>query len=352
MSARDSKLVATDESEEEDEKTSDEDTIPCWITYSLPLKCLLVPLVFVIAAIVLKISEGWSFLVSFYVCMQIITTIGYGDITVNNPWSMVFMTFLVLLIVFFVASLVNDLGNYVSDKEASVVRAGLTDLISKEDGGNSQGACKKYHLTGLAVAFFLFIAFAAFGTIFYATYEDCSCSFGITQEDDYPTCVDKANGTDWNGKVHGNNCASAGQSKSFLKAFYMSIITMTTVGYGDYFPVTRLGRGLAIAWMFLGVLATGNLVTAVATTQNAYIKSVQRAKKNSYKKLTEIAGADTATDTASLSRADFLEYMLFKDGLVSQEHIDHIDAVFASLKPVNNRVTIESVEEQLAQDEE
>ncbi len=41
---------------------------------------------------------------------------------------------------------------------------------------------------------------------------------------------------------------------SFFDAFYWSAITLMTVGYGDFYPITAIGKGVAIISSFLGVM--------------------------------------------------------------------------------------------------
>merc|ERR1719277_2805665 len=93
-----------------------------------------------------------------------------------------------------------------------------------------------------------FVGAILIGTVFFATYEDCSCSYGITLQDGctdgtYTECV-----------------ASNGYTKSWLEACYFSIITLTTVGFGDFTPVTPLGRMLGICWMLIGVVLAANWI--------------------------------------------------------------------------------------------
>ena len=98
-------------------------------------------------------------------------------------------------------------------------------------------------------SFFMFVVLLLIGAAFYAWYEPCACSYGVTRvagcEDD--RCVE-----------------TGGLIKTPLDACAMSVETLTTVGFGNLSPQTRLGRAFAIVWMFAGSVACGIFVNEFA----------------------------------------------------------------------------------------
>lgn len=50
-----------------------------------------------------------------------------------------------------------------------------------------------------------------------------------------------------------------------IDALWWSVVTATTVGYGDLAPVTPLGRGIAVALMIVGIGTIGMITGSIAT---------------------------------------------------------------------------------------
>lgn len=59
--------------------------------------------------------------------------------------------------------------------------------------------------------------------------------------------------------------ARAATIKNFGDALWWAIVTVTTVGYGDKFPVSAGGRGVAVVLMLVGIGLLGVLTAAVAS---------------------------------------------------------------------------------------
>jgi voltage-gated potassium channel len=54
--------------------------------------------------------------------------------------------------------------------------------------------------------------------------------------------------------------------KTYHEAVWWAFVTITTVGYGDYYPVTGVGQSMVIILMFFGLGIIGVLSSYLATT--------------------------------------------------------------------------------------
>lgn len=69
--------------------------------------------------------------------------------------------------------------------------------------------------------------------------------------------------------------------KSFLDAFYFTVVTASTVGYGDIYPKSELGRVASLCLIFLGVVSFSCITALLASkisgssSEIAELKSMQ-----------------------------------------------------------------------------
>lgn len=63
---------------------------------------------------------------------------------------------------------------------------------------------------------------------------------------------------------------------TFGDALWWSITTITTVGYGDRFPVTFAGRSIAAVMMLLGIALIGIVTASIASWAVTFLARVQR----------------------------------------------------------------------------
>ena len=73
---------------------------------------------------------------------------------------------------------------------------------------------------------------------------------------------------------------------SIAAGLWWALITMTTVGYGDIYPKTELGKTLGVMCSFSGVIATALPIAVISTNYNniyraAKVKQRLKEKKSS-----------------------------------------------------------------------
>jgi hypothetical protein len=184
-----------------------------------------------------------------------VTTIGYGDFTVTSDRMKLFCTFYVLLQMVFGAYAFNHIFSWVQNRTLKVTRSKLKRLSStqlqvaignqvpevpSECCSGAQNPAVDY--AEFAAATLWGLLAIAFGTVFYATQEACTCSYGVShrgsscKDDTYEQCIE-----------------TGGYQKNWITAFYMSVITLTTVGFGDHSPRSLTGRCVGSLWMLIGV---------------------------------------------------------------------------------------------------
>ncbi len=59
--------------------------------------------------------------------------------------------------------------------------------------------------------------------------------------------------------------AHGGNIHNFAEGLWWAVVTVTTVGYGDHYPVTALGQGVATVLMLVGIGLIGVLTATVAS---------------------------------------------------------------------------------------
>lgn len=260
--------------------------------------------------------EGWTLLTSCYVFVQIVTTIGYGDITVAEPRMKLFMAFYVIICILLVAGFFSDCVNQVLAHESETFQKHLKKAGDKADGldetaaqvfdaKNKLQSHRALLISGLSFAFFV-----AAGTMFYATQESCSCSYGATHIEGCMVAKCEQTG---------------GAIKGWIDSFYMAVITLTTVGFGDHSPKSISGRIFGCFWMALGVGAFANFV---AEFGKVFLQVQRKNRMMSSKEVFNIIDVD---GSGALAKSEFREFALLKWGLVEPEQFQAIDSLFKQM---------------------
>jgi len=65
---------------------------------------------------------------------------------------------------------------------------------------------------------------------------------------------------------------------SLLDSLYFSVITLTTIGYGDYAPASTAGKIFTIVYVFVGLGFLFSFVTMVAQRSRVWAKMEEEAE--------------------------------------------------------------------------
>jgi len=263
--------------------------------------------------------EGWNFLTAMYVIVQIITTIGFGDVTVTT-WSMqLFMSVYVILLLIIVADFLNIMIGVILEQRLANFQAQL-QRMQQVQGQSSWEARRQRQFGDLIAGSTMFVVSIAAGMLFYGLVERCTCSYGVTREDsEKDTCRDES---------HDSCIETGGFQHTWVSAFYMSVITITTVGFGDFTPKSALGRAFALFWMPVGVAATGSFIRAVSGT----------LYQSPHDQLEGLEGIDEKifqeidrNGDGHLTKAEYTRYILLKHGFLPREVLHEIDETYDAM---------------------
>ena len=260
--------------------------------------------------------NGIKFVSALYHIVQVVTTVGYGNSNILTDTGKIFMSFYVLIGIGVIAQLITFIGD------------AADAAVQKSSAAQIEAAAKQIQDTGLEKASenvtrplvskelnCLFkslvpvtIALLA-GTLFFRFYESCACRFGKSA---IKGCEEERCGE------------TGGDIKTLVDAFYMSCITLTTVGYGDFVTGTPLGYIFSIFWMLYGVLSVGKATAGLSD----YMDHVEDQKKKMT--LEDWQAADT-DGNGTLSKEEFVKFILVQEGFISLDTYGTIENQFDTI---------------------
>merc|ERR1712232_148388 len=137
-------------------------------------------------------------------------------------------------------------------------------------------------------------------------------------------------------------CIFPGENKTIFEAFYMSLITLTTVGLGAVTPLTEDGMIFCAFFMIIGSALTVNVIgkfcefVAMMSEYERFSPEVKKGAVNDLKGVIKQCG-DKVTEM------DFFRFIIRYQDLMTEERIDSIRAVFARLNPQGGVVDFQTI---------
>lgn len=255
-----------------------------------------------------------------YFMAQVITTVGYGDITPAKIRGQVFVGLYVLGALFIIAMLISDLTKLLISKaqayrEQRALAASIAEDAANKDVPKSVLSLIAPPKPSLAP---LLTALAVFGVL-----DLCWIMFF---------------------SLH------PGEGKTTFQALYMSVITLSSVGFGYFTPVTEEGMIFGAFWMLFGWCSLVNVIsqfTMLMVQLNDYERFCPKeGSQEALEALKEITG-----DKNQVTEADFLKFCLLQMKRVEKKDIDGALEAFDNLKPQNRTVSLASIEDSMKQGE-
>ncbi len=272
----------------------------------------------VVGSVVYRHIEGINYLEGLYLSVITFTTVGYGDLTPKDDRGRVFTCFFIALALMGVAQLVDIVFDYLVQQRKLMEKQAIfaswfhqdeededndcndddtsTDWVvpsvfdsdtDNDDNETAVEAARHSQQTRELVSSFIFSAVYMLGVIFVGV---IFYSFIV---DDF-------------------NC---------IESFYLSTVTVTTVGYGDIVPTNDMSRLFTGFYAVFGTIAFARSVGYFIETLGAQRDLIKHEKLLSASALDydtwELANAD---GTSRVTKVEFVYMRLLQMGLID-EHV-------------------------------
>lgn len=239
-------------------------------------------------------GRNLTFCEAFYLCIQIVTSVGYGDLTPARPAGQAFMALYIILGMSLVAGMLGIMIDQSLNSLPSAMRFAESENKDEQD---SDAQSRRLDQHALARREWDAILHALLPCVL-------SVIIGCTFFCNYP-----------------------GEDKTLAQAIYMSVVTFTTVGFGAFHPVTQVGYVFGAFWMLFGVACTGNTIMAI----RQYIMSARLAHRREMRLSAEtLQHMDTSAD-GKVTKLEFIRFQLILSESCDPDSFDDASHLFDEL---------------------
>mmetsp|Transcript_87087 Transcript_87087/g.186716 ORF Transcript_87087/g.186716 Transcript_87087/m.186716 type:complete len:472 (+) Transcript_87087:63-1478(+) len=246
---------------------------------------------------------------TIYLMSQVVTTVGYGDITPAYTRGQVFVGLYVVFCLVLLAHVISDGMKALFERTKSYAQE-LSSSLLPHSGGPVAGdhkACAiptspRYTLRmdapclpykRMIRTILVYLGFVLIGVLFYHLYP--------------------------------------GEGKTWFEAFYMSTITLSTVGFGAFTPVTEFGLVFGAFWMLGGTASfmwmIGGISEMLITLKERETFDRQAAKKQLDALRDRLDGHD------GVDRFEFLKFAILTSRAMPSRTLALFEQTFADFHP-------------------
>ena len=281
-----------------------------WFSMIVPRWDLIVMIIYFTAGVAFYSTiEDMPFIRALYFCMITFTTVGFGDFSPSTTLCKLFTCLFVFIGLAIIANLISDLLDYIIEEREKLKKEKLHETFDRQDNvldhGNKNDLTECFTLFSIEIPPFavpivqgmkqsvLIISLnILIGVLFYSYLVD---------------------------------------NFSLLDSFYLSCMTITTVGYGDIAPKNNYSRAFTIVYALLGTLMTGNALSrfanAVSDYKQAQLEATVLARPLNHASLLAM---DTDRD-AKVSKEEFVLYKLKVMGALDEDIVCRAESQFHRL---------------------
>lgn len=248
-----------------------------------------------------------------YFMSQVITTVGYGDVGPAKIRGQIFVALYVLGALFVIAMVMTELVEYLTKKaheyKHQLHKAMVQDYTTPRKPQSIHDILhkEKPSLRPLLLSLVVFLFVALIWVLFFSMHP--------------------------------------GEGKSVWQAFYMSIITLSSVGLGYFTPVTEDGMVFGAFFMLFGTTALVNVIgrfTELTVEFNEWERCHSESKKQ---QVADLKAATKGTDKCT--ELEFVKFALLQMGSVDEQEIENISRAFQNMKPKNGEVVVQDIEDNI-----
>lgn len=230
-----------------------------------------------------------------YFMSQVITTVGYGDVTPAMIRGQVFVGLYVLGALFVIAMLISDITTHMVDLakryKEKMITTKMTARTKTLDVLISQ---EKPSLNALLGSLAVFLAFDTVWVLFFVLYP--------------------------------------GEEKTVFQAIYMSIITLSSVGLGAFTPVTEAGMVFGAFWMLFGCGSLGCVIVNF-TELMVKLNEWERVDKSCAKAHALEHLEEETEGRKQVTELEFLRFAVLHMKRCHRTELNHISQAFENLNP-------------------